>query len=429
MQSSEDLDLAGKSSLPPADNAMPDEPESPPVAGVTPPRKRLLKRWPFWVGILAALVVLYLLRAQIAVVLPDSVAHWIAPGKSAGFAVPPRLVGVAKVAVREVPVQVTAIGSIDPLRTVNVKSRVDGQVVAVKFKAGDEVKAGEVLFKLDDRPAQAALSQAEAALARDIATLENQKRELARQEQLMAAKITTQQDYDAARTAVAVTSQVLAVDRATIENAKLTLDYNTIRAPIGGRTGKILIDLGNVIKASDTFPLVTINQIQPVYVTFSVAQRYLGEIRSRLAAGRLPVRVSQPDTARPLAQGQLDFVDNSVDTSTGTISLRAVYSNEDEALWPGQFVSVTLELSSQPDALVVSPEAVQTGRDGSFVYVVNPDNTVSYRPVTVDRIVNGAVVISKGLNPGDLVVTDGQLNLIDGSHVQVATAAIRNGKS
>jgi len=429
MQSSENLDYVGKSSPPPSPNAMPEEPGSPTVAGVMPPRKRLLTRWQTWVGVVAALVLIYLLRAQIAVILPAPVALWIAPGKPGGFAIPPKLVGVAKVAVREVPVQVTAIGSIDPLRTVNVKSRVDGQVLAVKFKAGDEVKAGEVLFRLDDRPAQAALNQAEAALARDIATLENQKRELARQEQLMAAKITTQQDYDSARTAVAVTSQVLVVDRAAIDNAKLILDYNTIRAPIGGRTGKVLIDLGNVVKANDTVSMVTINQIQPVYVTFSVPQRYLGEIRARLAAGKLPVKVSQPDTARALADGHLNFVDNSVDTSTGTISLRAVFPNENEALWPGQFVTVTLVLSSERDAIVVPPEAVQTGRDGPFVYVVKPDSTVQFRVVTVDRIVNGAAVISKGLQSGDTVVTDGQLNLIDGSRVQVATAAARDGKS
>ncbi len=428
MQSSENLDLVGKSSPPPTDKAMPDEPESPPDAGVTPPRKPLLKRWRLWGGVIAVLVVLYLVRAQIAAYLPAPVANWLVPGKATGLALPPKLVGVAKVEVREVPVQVTAIGSIDPLRTVNVKSRVDGQVMAVKFKAGDEVKAGEVLFRLDDRTAQVALDQAQAALARDLATLENQKREFARQEQLMAAKITTQQEFDAARTAVAVTSQVIAVDRAAIDNAKLTLEYNTIRAPIGGRTGKVLIDLGNVVKANDTFSMVTINQIQPVYVTFSVPQRYLDEIRSRLAAGRLPVRVSQPESTRALAEGQLDFVDNAVDTSTGTISLRAVFPNTNEALWPGQFVSVTLMLSSERGALVVPPEAVQTGRDGSFVYVVRPDSTAQFRPVTVDRTVNGSVVISKGLEPGDMVVTDGQLNLIDGSRIQVATSAARGSK-
>jgi len=429
MRRSENLDLAARPSPPPALKALPEEPESPPQRGATPPRRPLLKRWKMWGGVLAALVVLYLLRAQIAVILPAPVANWLVPGRAAGFAPPPKLVGVAKVEVREVPVQITAVGSIDPLRTVNVKSRVDGQVVAVKFKAGDEVKANQVLFRLDDRPALAALNQAEAAFARDVATLQNQKRELARQEQLMAAKIATQQDYDTAHTAVAVTSEVIALDKAAIESARLTLEYNTIRAPIGGRTGKILIDLGNVIKATDTFPLVTINQIQPIYVTFSVPQRYLDEIRASLSSGRLPVKVSPPESKRTLAEGYLDFVDNAVDTSTATISLRAIFPNEKETLWPGQFVTATLVLSNERDAVIVPPEAVQTGREGSFVYVVKPDNTVQYRSVTVDRTVNGSAVISKGLAEGDTVVTDGQLNLLDGSRIQVATASPQGGKS
>jgi multidrug efflux system membrane fusion protein len=327
-----------------------------------------------------------------------------------------------------VPVQVSSIGTIDPLLTVNVKSRLDGQVVAVRFKPGDAVKAGDVLFQLDDRPSIAALEQAKAALARDIATLENQKRDYARQEQLMAAKITTQQDYDAARTAVAVTTQVLEVDRAAIENAKLTLEYCTIRAPISGRTGKILIDLGNVIKANDTVSMLTINQIKPIYVTFAVPQRYLDEIRARLRAGNLPASVTPPEGDKMLAVGRLDFIDNAVDTSTGTITLRAIFSNEDEALWPGQFMNATLVLHNDPDAVTVPPEAVQTGREGSFVYVVKQDSTVQYRPVTVDRVVGGFAVISKGLSPDEVVVTDGQLNLVDGSRVQAAmTGGARPG--
>ena len=378
------------------------------------------RRW--WiVGVVAVvLILLWLLRAQLAPTLPGPVAGWLGVGAKAGFAPPPRLVGAAKVVVKAVPVQVSAIGSIDPLRTVNVKSRVDGQVVAVKFKQGDAVKAGDVLFLLDDRPAQAALLQARAALDRDMATLENQKREYARQEQLMAAKITTQQDYDAARTAVAVTTQTIEVDKATIDNAKLTLDYNTIRAPISGRTGKVLIDLGNVVKANDTVHMVTINQIQPVYVTFSVPQRYLDEIRERYRAGKLPVTVTAPESSRILAEGRLDFVDNSVDTSTGTIALRAIFANETETLWPGQFVNATLVLHDDPAAKTVPPEAVQTGRDGSFVYVVKPDNTVQYRNVVVDRIVNGSAVLTSGVEAGETVVTDGQLNLVDGSRVQLA---------
>lgn len=385
------------------------------------------QRWWIAGAIVLALAMLFFFRGTIALILPQPLAGWLAPAKTGVGAPPPRLVGVATATVRIVPVQVSAIGSIDPLRTVNVKSRVDGQVVAVKFKAGDAVKAGEVLFLLDDRPAQAALQQAQGALARDIATLENQKRDYARQEQLMAAKITTQQEYDAARTAVAVTTQILAVDRAAVENAKLALDYNTIRAPISGRTGKVLIDLGNVVKANDTVSMVAINQIQPIYVTFAVPQRYLDEIRGRYRAGNLPVAVTPPESGQALATGRLDFIDNSVDASTGTIQLRAIFSNETEVLWPGQFVNATLVLRNDPTAVTVPPEAVQTGREGSFVYVVTGDNTVQYRPVTVDRVVGGVAVIAKGLAPDEIVVTDGQLNLVDGSRVQAAIPGGRSG--
>ena len=428
MRSSGNLEAVGKAAPPPKVNALGGEPSLLPEDIAPASAKPWRKRIRLWGGIAAILVVLFLLRAQLAQILPASLANLVAPGKSAVFAPPPRLVGVAQVATRAVPVQVTIIGGIDPLRTVSLKSRVDGQVIAVKFKAGDAVKSRDVLFQLDDRPAQAALVQAQAALARDLATLENQKRELARQEQLNAAKISTQQDLDSARTNVAVTTQVVAVDRAAIDNARLTLEYNTIRAPIGGRTGKVLIDLGNIVKANDTVSLVTINQIQPVYVTFAVPQRYLNDIRDRVKRGVLPVTVAAPETKEQLAEGRLDFVDNAVDPSTGTISLRAVFANESEALWPGQFVNVTLVLRNEPRALVVPPEAVQSGRDGPFVYVVKADQTVQYRSVTVDRIVDGATVLSKGVAAGETVVTDGQLNLIDGSRVQVVTASSRGGK-
>jgi multidrug efflux system membrane fusion protein len=407
---------------PPKAGPHPLEPELQPEPEGEPPAPTPRRRWWIWGAVAAALVLLWLLRAQLAPLLPGPVAGWLGLAKTGGFAPPPRLVGVAKVIAKEVPVQVSAIGSIDPLRTVNVKSRVDGTIVAVKFKPGDAVKAGQVLFQLDDRPAQSALLQARAAVDRDLATLENQKREFARQEQLMAAKITTQQDFDAARTAVAVTTQTIAVDRAAIETARLTLEYATIRAPIGGRTGKVLIDLGNVVKANDTVAMVTINQIQPIYVTFSVPQRYLSEVRERYLAGRLPVSVTAPESEKVLAEGRLDFVDNSVDSSTGTIALRAIFANEAETLWPGQFVSATLVLHNDPTALTLPPEAVQTGREGSFVYAVKADNTVQFRPVTVDRIVNGSAVLSKGVAAGELIVTDGQLNLVDGSRVQVAGA-------
>jgi multidrug efflux system membrane fusion protein len=395
----------------------------------SPLAARPRRRWLPWAIGAAVLVALFVFRAQIAALLPGPVSAWFgAPVKALRPAAPPRLVGVARVEERNMPVQVSAVGVIEPLRTVAVKTRIDGQVVAVRFKAGDSVKAGAILFQLDDRPARAALEQAQAALARDAATLETQEQELARQEKMLAEQIVAQRDLDLARTAVEVTRQTLAVDRAALDNAKLTLEYTTIRAPINGRTGKVLIDIGNMARAADPGPLVTINEVQPIYASFSVPQRYLDEVRSRAKAGPPVVTVSNSDSTRPIAQGVLDFVDNSVDPATGTILLRAVFKNDAEALWPGQFVAATLVLREDRRALVVPPDAIQTGRNETYAYVVKPDNTVAYRPVTVDRIVDGAAVISAGLQAGETVVTDGQLNLLDGSRIQAAAAPSKPGK-
>ncbi len=347
-------------------------------------------------------------------------------GKTAA-GIPPRLIRVTPVEARAVPVEVGAVGSIEPLRTVAVRPRVDGQVTEVRVQPGDRVREGQVLFVLDQRPLRAALDQAQAALGRDLASLQNATEDQDRQVQLMAKQLTTQEALDRANSALAVQKQAVEVSRAAVESAKLNLDYATIRAPIPGRIGKPAVDIGSIVRAGDSTTLVTINQIHPIYATFSVPQRYLSEIRTRFGKDPMPVAVRRPGKGNFVAQGVLSFVDNTVDPTTGTIVLRATCENPSENLWPGESVSVTLTLSVDPGALVVPPEAVQTGPRGTFVYVAKPDNTVEYRSVTVDRVVLGSAVITDGVQPGEQVVLDGQLNLINGARIQVVAANSESG--
>lgn len=341
---------------------------------------------------------------------------------------PPRLIRVGVVEQKEVPVQVDAVGSVEPIRTVQIRSRVDGNVTEIRVQPGDVVKADQVLFVLDQRPFRAALDQAQAALARDVAALQRAKDDFDRETQLMAKQLNTQQQYDTAKTTLDVQKQAMEVSRAALETAKLNLDYTTIRAPIAGRIGKPAVDIGSIVRASDAGAIVTINQINPIYATFSVPQRYLTEIRSRFGKEALPAAVRLPGRGmKDGAKGHLTFVDNTVDQTTGTIILRATCDNQAELLWPGESVSVTLQLSKDPNALVVPPEAIQTGPKGTFVYVAKADNTVEYRSVTVDRTVGNTSVISDGLKVGESVVLDGQLNLVNGARIQVVAANTETG--
>jgi multidrug efflux system membrane fusion protein len=350
-----------------------------------------------------------------------------AKGKPAAAA-PPRLIRVAPVQEKSVAVQVDAVGSVEPMRTVAIRSRADGHVTDIRVKPGDLVREGQVLFVLDQRPFRATLDQAQAALGRDMAGYLNAQEEQERQVQLMAKQLTTQEAFDRAKTTLEVQKQAVEVSRAAVETAKLNHEFATIRAPITGRIGKPNVDIGSIVRASDSAPIVTINQIHPIYATFSVPQRYLTEIRTRFGKHPLPVAVGLPGKSQETARGVLSFVDNTVDQTTGTIVLRATCENPTEILWPGESVSVTLTLSTDPGALVVPPEAIQTGPRGTFVYVTKPDNTVEYRPVTVDRVVGAAAVIAQGLSAGEQVVLDGQLNLVHGTRIQVVAANTEAGK-
>jgi multidrug efflux system membrane fusion protein len=356
---------------------------------------------------------------------------------------------VAKVQAKDVPVQVTAIGTVEAYSTVSVKSLVAGELDQVHFSEGQEVRKDSLLFTIDPRPFEADLEHAQANLARDTAqqvqaeanvakdqaNAQNAAMEKRRYQLLFEKGVITKEQYEqysttadaldaavrADQAAVENAKHAIKADQAAIETSKLNLDYCYIHSPIEGRTGTLLVHGGNVVKSNDT-ALVVINQIRPIYVDFSVPQQNLPGIRQYAAAGKVPVEVTIPADSGPPVRGELSFIDNSVNTATGTILLKAVFQNDDRRLWPGEFVNVTVTLTTQTNAVVVPSQAIQTGQAGQFVFVVKPDMTVESRPVSVARIIGDQTVIEKGLQPGETVVTDGQIRLVPGAMVQVKTA-------
>ncbi|HTI46651.1 MAG TPA: efflux RND transporter periplasmic adaptor subunit [Casimicrobiaceae bacterium] len=328
-------------------------------------------------------------------------------------------VSTAKVAVKNVPVRLSAVGNVEPYTSVAVKARVDGQIVSVHFKEGDRVRKGDVLFEIDPRPFQAALAQAQANLAKDQAQLDRAKTQDARNLDLLKQNFISKDAYEQFKTNVETAAATVRGDQAAVDNAKLQLDYCTIRSTLDGYAGRILIQEGNLVKANDTNPLVTINQIVPVFTTFSVPEQNLPEIREHQAKGDLVVQTTLPSGTHPPITGRLSFIDNSADTTTGTIRLKAEFANKDTALWPGQFVNVVLTLYEQDNAVVTPSTAIQNGPNGQYVFVVKPDHTVELRNIKIDRAVGDDTVIASGLQPGETVVTAGQLRLAPGSRVTV----------
>jgi multidrug efflux system membrane fusion protein len=331
-------------------------------------------------------------------------------------------VTVATVGQKAMPVELRAIGNVQPSQTVTVRSRVGGILAAVHFREGEEVREGQRLFTLDRAPLEAALREAQAALERSRAQLENARKDAARYAELARQGFVAQQEYDRFRTAAAALEATVDADRAAVQQARLQLGYATIVAPMAGRTGSHLVHPGDLIKVNDT-PLVVINQLRPVDVAFALPERELPDIRRFRAGGPLAVTAVTPQGGDVLAAGQLSFVDNRVDPATGTIALKATFANEDGRLWPGAFVDVVLTLTTQPDAVVVPTVAVQTGQQGSYVFVVKADRTVESRPVEVARAVGAETVIARGVTVGETVVTDGQLRLFPGAEVEVMPAA------
>jgi multidrug efflux system membrane fusion protein len=386
---------------------------------------------------------------------------------------PPVPVTAADAVRRDVPLDVAAIGTVQALTTVAVKAQISGQIVKVHFSEGQDVKAGQLLFTIDPRPFEAAVAQAEANVARDTAALRQAEAALAQrraegqaatanlerdqaqltharqQEQryktLVDKEMVAREQYDQLRTNLAAMEATVAADRAAIENARaaaqaaqaaienaravikagqamvdtvrLNLGYTTIRAPMDGRTGNLLSQAGNIVKANDDGPMVVIAQVHPIYVSFAVPQQHLDAIKTYRAAGPLTVRATPPGAAQSAA-GRLTFVNNTVDPTTGTIQLKGTFENAQNTLWPGQYVEVVLTLTAE-SAVVVPSRAVQAGQQGPFVFVVKPDLTVQARPVELGRRLAGETIVTKGLAAGERVVTDGQLRLVPGARVEI----------
>ena len=330
-------------------------------------------------------------------------------------------VRVGTVQQKAVPVQIRNIGTVQPFTAVSVKALVSGEILEVHFREGQEVRKNDLLFSIDPRPYQAALAQAEAAVARDKAMWTNADTDVKRYEDLVKKDYVTRQQYDSVKANAEATEATVRADQAAVERARLDLSYCSIRSPIDGRTGSVMVQVGNVVKPND-ITLVTINQVAPIYVTVAVPERDLAEIRRRQAEKRLIVTAEDASSGKTLARGDLTFIDNSVDRATGTILLKATFANSDNQLWPGEYVNAVLTLSTETNAVVAPAGAVQNGQQGTFAYVVKSDQTVESRPVTVSRQAPEGAIISKGLSPGDTVVTDGQLRLSPGARIEVVTA-------
>ncbi|HSB36944.1 MAG TPA: efflux RND transporter periplasmic adaptor subunit [Thermoanaerobaculia bacterium] len=359
-------------------------------------------------------------RRLVAALVLISATHACGGKKTAGPP-PPVPVRVGDVRRLPVPLEVAAIGHVEAYSTVAVKSRVGGEVIQVGFREGDDVKAGALLFVIDPRPFEAALAEAKANLARDRARLSEADRTLKRYEELIRKEYITQEQYDQATANAEALKATSQADEAAIETARLNLDYCRITAPVPGRTGSLLVNRGNIVKANDDKPLVVINQVEPVYVSFAIPEGEFGEVKRRSAAGRLPV-TAVPQGGKP-ETGSTTFLDNAVDSTTGTILVKAEFPNRDRALWPGQYVNVSLTVAVDQDAIVAPVDAIQAGQTGTHVYVVKPDQTVEIRTVVVRRNWGGWALVASGLKEGERVVTDGQLRLAPGATVTEKTDA------
>jgi len=374
-------------------------------------------------------------------------------GKKGAGEVP---VTVAVVSQRDVPIEIQVIGNVEAYSTISVKAQVGGQLTNVYFHEGDYVKTGDLLFTIDPRPFEAALNQAianlaqneaalgqaQANLARDTAQNKYTQANAARYAELFEGGVVSKDQSEQLRAAADASSQALAADAAAIEsakanigaskaavdNARVQLSYTSIRSPIDGRTGNLSVKQGNVVMANSV-ELMTINQLEPIYVTFAVPEAQLPGIKRYMAERKLVVRAGPQDSPGDEETGELTFIDNSVDMTTGTIKLKGTFANSDRKLWPGQFVRVTLRLTIQPNAIVVPNEAVQTGQNGSYVYVVKQDRTVEMRPVSTSARVDQDMVVDQGLQLGETVVTEGQLRLAPGSRVAVRAGRGASGGS
>jgi multidrug efflux system membrane fusion protein len=358
---------------------------------------------------LAAIVVIW--RLNVGTEVPVAAAQTATPG------VP---VTAGTVAAQDVPVFLNGIGTVQAYNMVAIKSRVDGQIVKVDFKEGQDIKTGDPLFQIDPRPFQAALEQAQAAKQKDEAQLAGAQLDLDRYEKLIGSGWQTRQSYDQQKATVGQLQASIKGDEAQINTAKLNLSYADIRSPIDGRLGARLVDKGNLVHANDNTPLVMITEIKPIFVSFTLPQDNFDDIRENHTKAPLAVYAYSGDGKKQLAEGKLTLIDNAIDQATGTIRLKARFDNENERLWPGEFVSLRVVLSTRQNVATVPSQTVQDGPDGHYAYVIKPDNTVERRAVEVASIQDGIAVVTKGLAAGERVVVDGQYRLTNGARVNPA---------
>ena len=341
------------------------------------------------------------------------------PGEKATGA--PKLtapVTVATVIEKDMPVALKAIGSVEAFNTVSIRARIGGALTRVAFREGQDITQGSLLFVIDSRPYEQTLQAALAALERDQAQLKNAEAEVRRYAELIKEEYVTKQQYDQITTNAEALRNTVLSDKAVVENARLNLQYCRILSPLNGRTGSLMVHEGDQIKADD-IAMVVINQITPIKANFSLPEQYLPDLRKYSSAGSLSVEANfSAGRDRPI-RGKLTFIDNAVDLATRTILLKATFPNTDLRLWPGQFVNITVTLTTRPHVLVIPSQALQTGQQGTFVFVVGPDLTAESRSVAPGQEVNGETIIEKGLQRGDRVVTDGQLRLVPGTKVQI----------
>jgi membrane fusion protein, multidrug efflux system len=338
-------------------------------------------------------------------------------GGGGGGTVP---VTTAPVVNKPMPIEISVIGTAEAFSNVAIRSQITGQLEKVNFTEGDEVQQGQVLFTLDRRPLELALREAQANLERDTAKAENAVLMNKRYDDLAKRGIATREQVDTSRADMSALAATVSADKAAVENATVQLDYATIKAPISGRTGALMVHEGNLVRANDQTPLVTINQVMPISVSFAIPEVRLSDLKRYMAAGGpLRVTATPPNDDGPGAVGRIAFVDNAVDENTGTIRIKGTFPNTDRRLWPGQFVNVVVTLTTDPKAIVVPSVAVQTGQQGTYVFTVKPDQTVEMRPVTVARASGSETVLGSGVQPGETVVTDGHLRLVPGSRISV----------
>jgi len=328
----------------------------------------------------------------------------------------------AQAEAKDIPIELRNIGNVEAYATVTIRSQITGQITKIHFQEGQEVKAGDSLFTIDPRPSQGALRQAQADLKRDQAQLVSVRLEFEREKKLLESSIGSRDVYEKAEAAFHALEAAIMADEALVNKAQLQVEFTSIRSPIDGRTGNLMAREGNIVKAPDDL-LVTINQVHPIYVTFSAPEQDLPAIRRRLRETKLSVEVQLSGEARALddpanpPRGELTFIDNAVDATTGRIKLKATFPNADNVLWPGQFVQTTLTLNTLTNATVVPAQALQSSQSGDFVFVVRPDSTVQKRSVVAGLSRAGRIVIESGLQAGETVVTDGQLRLTEGAKV------------